>query len=589
METPPHDTQSSNLETGRARFGVVIAVAAVVLWASSATAPAAELGLAGGRNIIWVHQTRSESPDDAKLLRFAFMPLEDKGNRFFLPLHQDEIGGEPRRIAVRGVQLHAFFEDGTHVRYAPVARSITTQQSQFWELKLPDSCVPLAVAGDSITGVLYAVVSGSIAELLPSGPTPQPTSSPVEPSTQPSDEPPPGLLIGPVRDATPASEATTQPVLAKYCLVRYERGAWWRDREIPVYFDDQAGCRLAALDGVCDLYFIRSGQDRAVHFARVDGEAWGEPEQLADASWDEVSACGIVDKKSIVVLNLGDRLVVLDRQGVRWAERTDIDNPTEGGWTQSGSKPVVCLADSVVAVAWTGAQADVHAGVWDMSGEAVVEPVVIEALAIRSKAPISQKAIDALPYVVLALAMLCLFTRRRTSVTIDANLRPNQALVSHGRRLLAFVLDALITAPVTMSVMSGWFEYVGGKGDLEANFKTAMADYGWELFWRWWVALAIYITYCILFEALRGGTPGKLLTGCRVVTEYGKRCCLGAIVVRNVLRCVEFFPRFEFAPTLVLVVLTRNRQRLGDLVARTVVVVESDEAANDAEGTENGQ
>lgn len=60
--------------------------------------------------------------------------------------------------------------------------------------------------------------------------------------------------------------------------------------------------------------------------------------------------------------------------------------------------------------------------------------------------------------------------------------------------------------------------------------------------------------------------------GCRVTSEDGGPCSLGAIIVRNVLRCVEFFPRFGFVPMLILVFLTRNRQRLGDLVARSVVV-----------------
>ena len=74
--------------------------------------------------------------------------------------------------------------------------------------------------------------------------------------------------------------------------------------------------------------------------------------------------------------------------------------------------------------------------------------------------------------------------------------------------------------------------------------------------------------YAAVFEALSQATPGKRLTGLSVVREDGRRCGLGAIVIRNLARVIEF----HFPPAVFLLAVTVNRQRLGDLLARTVVV-----------------
>ena len=69
-----------------------------------------------------------------------------------------------------------------------------------------------------------------------------------------------------------------------------------------------------------------------------------------------------------------------------------------------------------------------------------------------------------------------------------------------------------------------------------------------------------------------GATPGKRIVQCRVADERGGRCGFGAVALRNLIRIVEMFYLFNLMPAIVLILLTRNRQRLGDLIARTLVV-----------------
>jgi uncharacterized RDD family membrane protein YckC len=93
-----------------------------------------------------------------------------------------------------------------------------------------------------------------------------------------------------------------------------------------------------------------------------------------------------------------------------------------------------------------------------------------------------------------------------------------------------------------------------------------------EMLESWLISCGVYTLYCTICEAAFTLTPGKLAVQCHVVNEDGHRCHLGQIVVRNLLRLIELFPLFQLWPTFILMLFTRNRQRLGDLIARSIVV-----------------
>jgi uncharacterized RDD family membrane protein YckC len=71
-----------------------------------------------------------------------------------------------------------------------------------------------------------------------------------------------------------------------------------------------------------------------------------------------------------------------------------------------------------------------------------------------------------------------------------------------------------------------------------------------------------------------GQTPGKRAVNIRVVSAQGVPITGAQAVLRNLLRAVDGFP-FAYVPGLLSVFLTRKFQRLGDLAAGTMVVVES--------------
>ncbi len=81
----------------------------------------------------------------------------------------------------------------------------------------------------------------------------------------------------------------------------------------------------------------------------------------------------------------------------------------------------------------------------------------------------------------------------------------------------------------------------------------------------WWF-------YGVLFETfLNGQTPGKYLLGLRVLSDTGEPINGMQATLRNLLRAADMF-----LPLVAIVVMSLNRkyQRLGDLVAGTIVVIE---------------
>jgi len=83
---------------------------------------------------------------------------------------------------------------------------------------------------------------------------------------------------------------------------------------------------------------------------------------------------------------------------------------------------------------------------------------------------------------------------------------------------------------------------------------------------------AIYITYAILTEWLwRGQTLGKRVMKLRVVDSRGLRLEPAQVVVRNLMRFLDMLPLLYLVGGITCF-LNRNRQRLGDIAAGTVVV-----------------
>ena len=93
------------------------------------------------------------------------------------------------------------------------------------------------------------------------------------------------------------------------------------------------------------------------------------------------------------------------------------------------------------------------------------------------------------------------------------------------------------------------------------------------------IAFVIIYGYYIFFEAIwNGQTPGKRFMKLRVVAQNGSSVTFGKTIMRNIIRIVDSLP-IIYAVGMIIVLLNKKNQRLGDMVAGTVVIREIVEQA----------
>jgi uncharacterized RDD family membrane protein YckC len=90
----------------------------------------------------------------------------------------------------------------------------------------------------------------------------------------------------------------------------------------------------------------------------------------------------------------------------------------------------------------------------------------------------------------------------------------------------------------------------------------------WESVSPQLTAIGIYIGYTFLAELFFGTSPGKAMLGLRVTGLHGEPPNLWQVLARNLLKAVEL----AATPLLVFALISPARQRVGDMLARTVVV-----------------
>jgi len=83
-----------------------------------------------------------------------------------------------------------------------------------------------------------------------------------------------------------------------------------------------------------------------------------------------------------------------------------------------------------------------------------------------------------------------------------------------------------------------------------------------------WLVIVLSPLYFIAFEMKSGQTPGKKILNIKVVDKEFKDIGFVKALVRNITKFLPFWP---IAGAL-LIALTEKRQRLGDMLARTLVV-----------------
>lgn len=127
-------------------------------------------------------------------------------------------------------------------------------------------------------------------------------------------------------------------------------------------------------------------------------------------------------------------------------------------------------------------------------------------------------------------------------------------------RSMAYTLDLLLRLGIYTGVgIAAAFLLIPNIGGELTSGLFLLFMFGMEWFFN------------VFFEAgPRGATPGQRSMGLRVMSMTGGPVTLAQAVMRNFLRVVDFMPGL-YLTGLVCMLFTRRFQRLGDLVANTVM------------------
>jgi uncharacterized RDD family membrane protein YckC len=149
-------------------------------------------------------------------------------------------------------------------------------------------------------------------------------------------------------------------------------------------------------------------------------------------------------------------------------------------------------------------------------------------------------------------------------------------LAGLGSRFVAVLLDYLLQAAVVIillivfALLLSGVSSGGGRG----------SSNGGNLSTKWTIAIIIAIpfllewAYFALFEAFwHGQTPGKRIMKIRVIQQTGRAVSLFESLGRNLVRVVDMLPT-AYAIGVISMFITKRQQRLGDLIAGTLVVHE---------------
>lgn len=151
----------------------------------------------------------------------------------------------------------------------------------------------------------------------------------------------------------------------------------------------------------------------------------------------------------------------------------------------------------------------------------------------------------------------------RLTITTPEGVELRLTLAGVGSRFIAAIIDAVIE----LAVIGALALVVFPTDAFGLGSNAALAAYVVAVFVVFW-------GYDVAFEVLAGGrTPGKRWNGLRVVRDGGQPIGLLASATRNLLRIVDWLPSGYLVGVVSILVSAKN-QRLGDIVAGSIVVRE---------------
>ncbi|MEM9881493.1 MAG: RDD family protein [Planctomycetota bacterium] len=213
----------------------------------------------------------------------------------------------------------------------------------------------------------------------------------------------------------------------------------------------------------------------------------------------------------------------------------------------------------------------------DLRGEASLGPVLLDA---RPDRPLARAADAMILLGVVISSTVLLFTFWRRDPTANELILPEGlALADLPRRGIAGLIDL---APGLLVATTA---YGLSLGELYSRWPGRGVGATWAMMLPGVAAVAAVVAHTTLLEIATGRSLGKWATGLRIATLDGRRPGVAACLARGLLKSFDLVAYL----LLILPVISPYRQRLGDMVARTVVVAKAKPSEENDEHTDGDE
>ena len=450
-----------------------------------------------------------------------------------------------KAVSVDGT-LFAFVESGGF--YSLLKQEWTS------ELNLPERVVPLDVASGD--GTVFALIPSPPSGVLPRVGTVQAAE------TQPFD-----------------------PGDAPLTIARYDHRQWEAFASCPervrVTKQSRRGPRLGVFRDAVWLFWV-SVDDKRVEYARFDAasETWTQGTAATVSNIDGLWLTLASRVLTLVVATPGGDLA--ESLGAFRMLESDRGDRWRAGDLRLSELPAGAAAGTCQAA--FGFNQHIALLVTDTDSRSRVRFGRVEALPAETTIPVTEvfdaharpavgvDGFQTLTMLILFSMLLALFLFRRGAMIQPILLPHDCAPALAFQRMMGCVIDLALFVPLAalvteMSLMEGLRGLLNSAigNDAAAGRMPSMTLLLW-----WGLGTGGCTAYSLVMELMTQRTLGKMLTRTRVFSETGGPPTVGQIVVRNLLRFIELQPPFWVMGLLVLV--SRKRQRVGDIFARTIVV-----------------
>jgi len=531
-----------------------------------------EMVVAGNNTITWL----VVSQPNQQQLRQLFFYLDTDSNTFRPAFGIKPQTGRLARWAPAQVDLHVFFDDGTHYRYRNVKGSGDHRQQ-----RLPDDIVPMAIAGEQETKTkrLWALVDNKIADQ-------------VDIKWQETLE---RLKAQSAEDDAEIKKQETktsyQPSIERpensFHLVQFNGYDWQPGFPAPQDLQKSDNIRLFASGNKYHLFQQQNINDSTIRYYRRETDRWTDGPQITLSRPPVSTAVGSTEN------NLFFAALIEAKQDADllacecWLLPQNTENQQQTSWNplpelldQNGNELILPAGSSIglgnnQIVLLRTHQGEVQAGLWPIRGQLPAQDFQKVPLELTDRLhDKSQNTREIITAFIIVTVLMIVFWRYQPSIAYPLDLPADTKIAGLGKRALAAILDVIPPAAIILSIyytpLTEFLEQLKAVSDMPEQAQNMPLPPA--LIWTWTWFTVVYAAYCMIFEFTLNATPGKLLLGLILLAETQQPPRHTQIFIRNISRLIELMGYPHVWLFILVVLFSRNRQRVGDLIARTVVV-----------------